>query len=59
MAICHRDGSEIERKPEGWGYRGRGDVAVDVMTVGGYFLWDYQHSRYQDVGSVNAGMLTT
>ncbi|NQW23713.1 MAG: hypothetical protein HQ475_09750 [SAR202 cluster bacterium] len=59
MTVCHRDGSEIKRKLEDWGYRGRGDLAVDVMTIVGYFLWDDRRSRYQDEGSVNAGILTT
>ena len=39
LALCHRDDEGINGEYEGWECRGRGDVAVDVMTIVGSVLW--------------------
>ena len=39
MAERHRDEAGIIDDNGGWEYRGRGDVAVDVMAIVGSVLW--------------------
>ena len=35
----HTDGAKIKDESGDWGCRGRGDLAVDVMTIVGSILW--------------------
>ena len=54
MAECQFTEAGIKDEYGDWGSRGRGDVAVDVITIVGSILWSSPAFPPLGLGSVNA-----